>query len=63
MITLFTEDDIISFGQYMLSDLREAHIRNNAPEDKVEEALKSVNSIDLAHWAHLITSKKNNDES
>ena len=48
----------------MVSELRETHIRNNTPPtENIEEVLSTVTDLDLAHWAHLITSKqdKNNE--
>lgn len=64
MITFFSEADLVSFGTYMVSELRETHIRNNTPPtENIEEILSTVTDLDLAHWAHLITSKqdKNNE--
>lgn len=64
MITFFSEADLVSFGTYMVSELRKTHIRNNTPPtENIEEILSTVTDLDLTHWAHLITSKqdKNNE--
>ncbi len=59
MITFFSEADLVSFGTYMVSELRKAHIRNNiSSTENIEEVLSTVIDLDLAHWVHLITSKQ-----
>lgn len=55
MITYFTEQDIVSFGNYLLSDERlTVYKKYNIEEDKIPEALKVVNPIDLTGWIELL---------
>lgn len=55
MIIYFTEEDLVSFGNYMVSkqrrDLYEAHPEPNGMS--VEEHLSTVHDADLTNWAYL----------
>lgn len=54
----FTEDDIVSFGNYMMSSLRERKIREavelSEDEDQIQARLRSVSDADLGNWAYLM---------
>ena len=55
MITYFTEQDLVSFGNYLLSDERlNVYKKYNIEESKIPEALKVVNPIDLTGWIELL---------
>lgn len=52
MVVFFTEEDLVSFGEYMMSDQRRKMYEEH-PELKnedIEEKLKNVNNADLANW-------------
>lgn len=44
-------NDLVSFGNYLLSEEREQSVRSN-PElaDSVEERLRQVSDADIANW-------------
>lgn len=53
MVVFFTESDLVSFGEYMMSDERKEMFKNH-PEmqgEDLDERLKSVHNADLANWA------------
>ncbi len=56
MITLFDEQDLVSFGMYMISEQRKDSIKNN-PEitnNEVRKAiLKTVTQFDFNNWLSL----------
>lgn len=66
MVTLFSEEDLISFGQYILSDVREESIIKN-PEIKSEEQkqviLKSVTPFDYNNWVRIRLSERDTPEN
>lgn len=51
MITFFTEKDLVSFGEYLLSQERTTMILEH-PEfkDRTADCLQSVYEADLANW-------------
>ena len=59
MITFFEEKDLVSFGEYLLSDERKDIILNH-PEltDRGNDALKDVYQADLANWVEKISRGK-----
>lgn len=64
MITFFGEEDLISFGEYLLSDERESSIKESEAHIKeVEFQLKQVSALDLITWYRMITKLniENND--
>lgn len=66
MITLFTEDDLISFGQYMLSDIRNESIINNPEikdEAQKESILKAVTPFDYNNWVRFRLSESQESDS
>lgn len=64
MITFFGEEDLISFGEYLLSDERESSIKESEAHIKeVEFQLKHASALDLITWYRMITKLniENND--
>lgn len=53
MIMFFTEEDLVSFGNFMVSDSRRKMYENHPElkDENIEERLKQVNDADLANWA------------
>ena len=64
MITYFDEKDLVSFGEYLLSDIRRNTILEH-PEfkGKTEEDLKIVYHIDLLNWSELGARKRSTQNS
>lgn len=61
MVMFFTEDDLVSFGSYLLSDIRTKHIRSisdGLPDEDIENRLKNVSTTDLGNWAYLVNQAK-----
>lgn len=52
MLVFFTEDDLLSFGEYMVSDARRKKIEDHpdVKEDEVDNVLKTVHRADLVSW-------------
>ena len=52
MIMFFTEEDLVSFGNFMVSDSRRKMYENHPElkDENIEERLKQVNDADLANW-------------
>ena len=70
MIIFFTEQDIVSFGEYMVSkerkQLYEEHIIETTGSldlDTLDEKLKHVHDSDLANWNYLVSKVKQEHES
>lgn len=66
MIMFFTEEDLVSFGNYMISSLRERGIRETAierglTEEEIQDRLKSVSDADLGNWSYLVNSAQDED--
>lgn len=54
MIVFFTEDDLISFGSFLLSEERKEFYKENITDktpEEIEDSLKTVNNLDLEIWA------------
>lgn len=59
MITYFTEQDLVSFGSYILSnDRREAYVKQGISEDKIYELLKNITVLDLTSWVDYLQRQK-----
>lgn len=55
MITYFSEQDLVSFGNYLLSPMRrEYYLGQGIEEEKVDSLLTAVNNIDLTNWVNLV---------
>lgn len=65
MMMFFSESDLVAFGSYMVSGLREQTIRNNSEltEEEVRDRLKQVSDADMANWAYLVQQSQNNTEN
>lgn len=50
MITLFNKKDMVSFGNYLLSEKRKARYEAIESPIPVEERLKHVNHADVERW-------------
>ena len=54
MVIMFTEADLVSFGEYMISQNRkDFYINNPTIQDNLEELLSQVNNIDLENWMRI----------
>ena len=42
MVVLFSEEDMMSFGEYMISDMRKHYITNHSTKEEAEERLKEM---------------------
>lgn len=63
MVIFFTEEDLVSFGEYMMSDQRRK-LYEEHPEissENIEERLKSVHNADLANWAQYTQQESFNE--
>ena len=55
MITYFSEQDLVSFGNYLLSPMRkEYYLGQGIDPEKVDALLTAVNNIDLTNWVNLV---------
>ena len=57
MVMYFTEEDLVSFGQYLLSDERREMIERASigeTQDILQDRLKNVSNLDLANWAQSL---------
>jgi secreted trypsin-like serine protease len=62
----FTEEDLVSFGSYLLSDIRMENIQAMSKEetqDIIEQRLKNVSDADLGNWAYLVNKAKEQSET
>ena len=60
MVTYFNKKDLVSFGEYLLSDERKEKIINHPEASKmppVEERLKQVHHADLCNWFDKVGKK------
>ena len=53
MITYFTEKDLISFGNYMISPNRKEDYAKQLEADQISKYLTQVNTYDIQKWAQL----------
>ena len=54
MITYFTEEDMSTFGQYLLSDVRTNAVKESCKEgENIENKLKSIYKADFENWVYL----------
>lgn len=54
MLVLFTEQDLISFGNFMISEARvKPYLENEIIKEKVSDYLAQVNKFDIEHWIKL----------
>lgn len=51
MVTFFTEADLISFGNYMISFERKEDYLKQVETDKLSSFLAQVNDYDIQVWA------------
>jgi hypothetical protein len=61
MVTYFNKKDLISFGQYLLSEERTEKIVNHPEASKmapVVERLKEVHDADYQNWQESLNKKK-----
>lgn len=62
MVVLFSEEDMMSFGEYIISDMRKHYITNHSTKEETEERLKTLHPADLAEWVRLRNQEiQNND--
>lgn len=61
MVIFFTESDLVSFGEYMISEERkDLYCKNPNLQDNLQVLLSQVNNIDLENWMK-ITNKPQQD--
>ena len=55
MVLFFDEEDLVSFGEFMVSDQRRAAYEKspNIPAEEVGSRLKKVSEDDLSTWSHF----------
>ena len=63
MLMFFTEEDLVSFGNYMVSPIREQKIRegyanSNLNEDDIQNRLKNVSDADLGNWVYMVNQEQ-----
>ena len=65
MITFFSEQDLISFGNFCRSKVREEiYLKQGIPADKIAETTSTVSGSDVANWYnYLISLKKVTEEA
>ncbi|MGV8961940.1 MAG: hypothetical protein ACOH2V_00985 [Candidatus Saccharimonadaceae bacterium] len=52
MVIFFTEEDLVSFGEYLLSEERQNAIYEaSASEEEEDFMLMHINGSDLTNWA------------
>lgn len=58
MVIFFTEQDLVSFGNYMISPERVgSYLANKDLKDRVGEFLKQVNTYDIEMWSRTMASQ------
>ena len=64
MVTLFSEEDVLSFGQYMISEERSKSIleAEELTDEEKQEVLKSVTPFDYNNWIKIVINNQNQDE-
>lgn len=70
MIIFFTEQDMVSFGEYMVSKERKQLYEEHMIEtigsldlDALDEKLKHVHDSDLGNWNYIVNKIKKENES
>jgi acyl-CoA-binding protein len=59
MITYFSEQDLVSFGNFILSPARkQAYVEQGINEDKLPGLLENINTFDLTTWFNLIVKQQ-----
>lgn len=54
MIVLFNEQDLVSFGNFMLSTERsKPYLQDELIKDRIDDFLKQVNDFDIQNWLRL----------
>jgi len=58
MVVFFTEEDLASFGTFMVSDLRKMYViealtKEGLTKEEITAKLKIVNDIDFQYWDSL----------
>lgn len=60
MVTYFNRKDLVSFGNYLLSNERRELYKSHPDADKMpplEDRLASVNHADIENWTDIIQNK------
>lgn len=58
MVILFNEQDLVSFGNYMISAERaEPYLQDELIKGRVDDFLKQVNDFDIQNWLRLSQEK------
>ena len=64
MVMYFDENDLVSFGSYMISNLRKKNIEAMSQEvssEEQQERLAYVNNADLAEWMRLMRQERSEE--
>lgn len=62
MVTYFSETDLISFGNFILSDVRKKiYLEQGISEEKVDDVLSTVNPADIKHWFNIVIKQRQED--
>lgn len=63
MVIYFTEEDLVSFGSYMISKDRRKFFELDPTVDDIAltEKLGRVNETDIQNWAYLLNQKLTNE--
>ena len=64
MVMFFTEQDLVSFGEYMISEVRERSINNfpNMSDEERSERLNNVTNLDLNNWMQFVSQVRQENE-
>lgn len=63
MVILFNEQDLVSFGNYMISAERaEPYLQDELIKGRVDDFLKQVNDFDIQNWLRLSQEKAKADQ-
>lgn len=64
MVIFFSEDDVISFGYYMISKQRKDFFANHPDfKDNVVARLQIVDELDLANWSYITNQQQNLEQN
>ena len=64
MVMYFDENDLVSFGSYMISNVRRKNIEamsQEASSEELQERLAYVNNADLADWMRLMRQERSEE--